>query len=259
MRRQFIIKRGADGRAMLNVACGSRTHPEWNNMDFSPLVRLAQHPRFARILNRAGLLSRKRYERLLRVDPGVICWDLRKGIPFETATFEVVYHSHFLEHLDKHAASGFLCECRRVLKPCGIIRIVVPDLTTLCREYLRTFESLSRSTGSDREMVKRHERNVERLFEQMVRVDSVGTTEQPCALRCVERVLRGNASEAGETHRWMYDVHTLSRLLLETGFHDPCIVSPGTGRIDGWAGFFLDSDPDGRGHVPDSLYLEAVR
>lgn len=259
MREPFPVKRAADGRAMLNVACGSRMHPQWNNLDFSFLVRLARYPRAARILNRSRLLSQKRYERLSRVDPDIICWDLRKGMPFATGTFDVVYHSHFLEHLDRRVVPGFLRECQRILKPCGIIRIVVPDLWTLCHEYVCTFDSLSRSTDSREELSRRHVHNIERLFDQMVRVDAVGTTEQPRVVRYVERLLRGNACRAGETHRWMYDIHTLCGLLLENGYCDPRAESPFTSRVDGWAGFFLDSHPDGKVYIPDSLYMEAMR
>ena len=121
MPKTFKIKRLQSGQAMLNLACGSHSHPQWNNVDFSPLTRLARRRRLAGVLRKVGILSEKRFRRLLSVDPEIIKWDLRKGIPFEDDTFDVVYHSHFLEHLEKDAACAFLNECFRVLKPSGII------------------------------------------------------------------------------------------------------------------------------------------
>ncbi len=53
---------------------------------------------------------------------------MRQGIPFPDRSFDVVYHSHVLEHLSKSEASKFLKECSRVLRPQGVLRVVVPDL-----------------------------------------------------------------------------------------------------------------------------------
>jgi SAM-dependent methyltransferase len=140
--RRLAVKRLEDGRAMLNLACGARCPRAWNNVDFSPLVRLARHTRLARAFHALHLVSDPRYERLGRTDPDVICWDLRRGIPFEDGTFDVVYHSHFLEHLERNAARRLLDECRRVLRHAGILRLVVPDLETLCRDYLESCRRL---------------------------------------------------------------------------------------------------------------------
>ena len=84
---------------MLNLACGTRMHHGWNNLDFSPYARLAHRPRLTSMLKAFGMLSNERLKRLAEVDPEIIAWDLRKGIPFAPNTFDVVYHSHFLEHI----------------------------------------------------------------------------------------------------------------------------------------------------------------
>src|SRR5580704_992300 len=90
----------ADKRQMraLNLGCGDRFHPNWENLDFVP------------------------------VDRTVKAHDLRRGIPYPDGCFDVVYHSHVLEHFSKVEAPQFLRECFRVLAPSGIIRVVVPDL-----------------------------------------------------------------------------------------------------------------------------------
>jgi predicted SAM-dependent methyltransferase len=53
--------------------------------------------------------------------------DLTKGIPFEDNSADGIFASHFLEHLSAFNAIKFLKECRRVLKPEGVLRISVPD------------------------------------------------------------------------------------------------------------------------------------
>jgi len=94
----------------LNVGCGSHFHPGWVNIDFS------------------------------KTGEGVIAHNLLNGIPFRDNTFEVVYHSHVLEHFPKDKAKDFIQECYRTLKPGGIIRIAIPDLEQIVKNYIRLFE-----------------------------------------------------------------------------------------------------------------------
>lgn len=49
---------------------------------------------------------------------------------------ELVYSSHFLEHIPRDQVPHFLGECWRILQPGGVLRLVVPDLENLCRTYL---------------------------------------------------------------------------------------------------------------------------
>jgi hypothetical protein len=100
------IKRTPGGQA-LNLACGVYMHWDWNNVDFNPYSRMVRYPWLAPILKILGVLSKKRYERLKRTDPAIISWDLRRGIPFPDASFDMVYHSHFLEHLPNDFALAF--------------------------------------------------------------------------------------------------------------------------------------------------------
>ena len=63
--------------------------------------------------------------------------DLRKKFPWEDNSVDVVYSSHTLEHLSKSEGQHFLTECHRVLKPNGIIRIIVPDLRAIANKYMQ--------------------------------------------------------------------------------------------------------------------------
>lgn len=94
----------------LNLGCGQRFHPEWVNLDLNPVNAKVQK------------------------------WDLRKGLQFPNESFELVYHSHVLEHFPKKTGRQILKECLRVLRPGGLIRVVVPDLEQLAQEYLEALE-----------------------------------------------------------------------------------------------------------------------
>jgi predicted SAM-dependent methyltransferase len=92
---------------LLNIGCGRVAHPAWINYDLEQVSDC----------------------------PHVRVHDLRTGIPEADGSIDAVYSSHVLEHLTPEEAIPFLAEQRRVLKPGGVLRIVVPDLEAICRNY----------------------------------------------------------------------------------------------------------------------------
>jgi len=94
----------------VNLGCGRRRHPEWTNCDLVP------------------------------DGPEVIRCDLRRPLPFPTASCEAVYAAHVLEHLAVGEARRLVAEIHRVLRPGGVVRIVVPDLENIARAYLASLE-----------------------------------------------------------------------------------------------------------------------
>jgi len=256
MKRITKVKTLEDGRALLNVGCGTRTHCEWNNIDRSPYARLVHHMSLARFLRRVGILSPKRYENLRFTDLQIICWDVRQGLPFDDNAFDAVYHSHFLGHIDRVQVPYIMSECHRVLKNGGTIRIVVPDLEQLVRRYCDATAALRLG---ERGAAEDYEETVFDIFELMVRRAPEGTSEQPPLVRMLERVVRGDTMDQGEARRWHYDEYSLSRLLQEAGFGEIQRVDAVTSRIEGWARFALDINEDGTVYKPCSLYMEAVK
>jgi SAM-dependent methyltransferase len=248
------LKRLADGRALVNLGSSARVARGWNNVDSSWLLRLAQHPALGRALHGAGLVSEERYARMRGLERDVVCWNLRRGIPFPDASVDVVYHSHVLEHLEREDAPGFLRECRRVLKPGGVLRVVVPDLERLARRYLDVVERLPGGATLDD-----HAAAVDEIFDQMVTRIPRLRAQRPAAVRFLENVFVGDTRRSGEMHRWMYDRHSLGRLLSDAGFTEIEAVDASTSRIEGWTGFHLDTEPDGSPYKPGSLYVEARR
>jgi predicted SAM-dependent methyltransferase len=126
----------------LNVGCGSKFHKDWVNVD------------------------------MVSYSPHVKKCNLIKGIPFPDNKFDVVYHSQVLEHIPKDKAEGFIKECCRVLKPGGVIRIVVPDLENIIDEYKK---HLNQNLESPTELSEaNYEWNVMELYDQAVRNNEGG-------------------------------------------------------------------------------------
>lgn len=68
---------------------------------------------------------------------GVQKANLLGRLPLQDNAAQLVYSSHFLEHIPKSQVDCFLCECLRVLQPGGVIRLVLPDLENMARTYLQ--------------------------------------------------------------------------------------------------------------------------
>jgi SAM-dependent methyltransferase len=274
----------------LNLGCGYRFHPDWENLD------------------------------LVATDPGVRAFDLRKGVPYPDATFDVVYNSHLLEHFAKQAALAILRECLRVLRPSGVIRIAVPDLECIARLYLEALEKASRGEpgwsenydwmilemydqavrerpgGSASEFFRREiipnwdfvrerwgveARNAVEGFQRTLQASK----EMPASVRsrlkyafenprqfAYQKLVRlllndddyraiqiGRFRCQGEVHHWMYDAYSLGRLLQSAGFHDPQRQQAAESRVPRWAEFHLDTEKNGSIYKPDSLYMEATK
>jgi predicted SAM-dependent methyltransferase len=126
----------------LNLGCGSRCHPDWINVDSRPSA------------------------------PGVIAHDLREGIPFPDKQFDVVYHSHLLEHFTKKQAIKFMKNCFQVLKVGGIIRVVVPDLEIIVTDYLT---ALKGARSGNEQWQQNYEWLMLELYDQVVREAPGGT------------------------------------------------------------------------------------
>jgi len=278
----------------LNLGCGHRFHPAWTNVDF---VSTAE---------------------------GVIAADLAKSIPFPDASFDVVYHSHLLEHFSRSDAEPFLRECCRVLRPNGILRVAVPDLEQIVRMYLTALEKVSEGSV---EWANNYEWILLEMYDQAVREHAGGEMAvylsrdhipneefvfnrcgieaeniinhawyrrqqaqnlckqryhpkrllgRICRLLChwsswrelLLKVACGSEYESlqigrfrmkGEVHRWMYDRYSLLVLLSGCGLKNIKQQTAAESYIPNWAGFNLDTNPDGTIYKPDSLYIEGIK
>lgn len=93
-------------KTLVNIACGAVYVEGWQNFDYTP---------HSSVVRRADLLGR---------------------LPLVDGRADVVYSSHFIEHVPTDRVQAFLAECFRITKPGGHLRLVTPDLEELCRTYL---------------------------------------------------------------------------------------------------------------------------
>lgn len=68
--------------------------------------------------------------------PYFMAYDLRRGLPFGEGSVDRIFSEHFFEHLHRYDAVKLLADCHRVLIPGGVIRVSVPDLRKLIRQYI---------------------------------------------------------------------------------------------------------------------------
>ena len=54
--------------------------------------------------------------------------DISKRLPFDDNSANYIFCEHCVEHIPYYQAIEFFKECRRVLKPTGVVRIVVPSI-----------------------------------------------------------------------------------------------------------------------------------
>lgn len=130
---------------MLNLGCGSQYHLDWINVDFNPSSQ------------------------------EIISHDLTKPLPFTDDSFDIVYHSHVLEHFGRVEGVQFLGECYRVCKKGGVVRVVVPDLEVIVRLYLYYLEeTMKGKLGAD----IRYDWMMLELYDQAVRTGTGGETHR---------------------------------------------------------------------------------
>ena len=68
-------------------------------------------------------------------DPDLVA-DLTQPLPFATASVDFIHTEDFVAALTLPQMHDFLRECRRVLKPTGVMRLLTPDLEKFARSYL---------------------------------------------------------------------------------------------------------------------------
>jgi hypothetical protein len=240
---------------ILNLGCGTKTSdkPEIVNIDYSIALRVRRSKLLKPL---APLFFRgERLNRFRSLPDNILVHDLATGIPFSDSSVDAVYHSHLFEHLDRNVAEAFLVEVRRVLKSGGIHRIVIPDLEVICSAYM----SHIRLCDQRPEECENHDTFVARLFEQSVRREAHGTSQQNPFRRFLENRLLGDARSRGETHQWMYDRINLKAKAIQLGYREVFVQSYDKSLIANWKDYGLDVDNSGKQYKPDSLYIEAVK
>jgi predicted SAM-dependent methyltransferase len=207
----------------INVGCGTNPTPGWLNLDNSPSVLIAQAPALMKVLGATGLLGDFRLTFAKAAQAGGIRWANATRLPVADASAEVVYSSHMVEHLDPADMRLFLGEVRRVLVSGGILRLGVPDLAFLVRQYL-----------SD------HDADKFVAATLLAREPSRSLRDRLVA------IVMGHRG-----HAWMYDGPSLIHLLEAEGFRDVVEVPAGETTIPAPGALDLHE------RVGETVYVEA--
>jgi SAM-dependent methyltransferase len=190
----------------LNIGCGMAPTEGWTNYDNSPAVRIAGWPGAVPALRALRLIDggNATFAAFCRRH-GIRHANAVAHIPHASGSVDAIYSSHMIEHLDRREARRFLAECRRVLKPGGILRLVVPDVRVTINDYM---------TKGNADVF------VEHL--QLAIDKPQGLREQ------VRMLLTGDRN-----HRWLYDGPSIGKLLGDAGFENVEVLPPGrTGIAD---------------------------
>jgi SAM-dependent methyltransferase len=239
-RAREAARKAADGHTRLHLGCGMIAPASWLNVDGSWNARLQRHPRAKAALSKVGMLPRQMAELPWAGD--VVIHDLREPLPWDDGQFEAVYASHLLEHLTWGDARQLLMESRRVLKPGGVCRIVVPDLEYMVGEY-------------QAQRVEAHEgffpqgatvSNADAFVLNMGFVSPVPRTGG-IAIRTYAKLFDFHH------HKWMYDERSLAAQMSAAGFAQVRRCGYNDSRIPGIDEVELEIRV-----VPDGLACEGV-
>ncbi len=204
----------------LHLGCGLTAPQTWLNVDGSRNAWLAQRPILRSIARTLGMVPK--YADEVKWPTNVTIHDIRKPLPWADGTFVAVYASHVLEHMYLGQARRLLKECARVLKPGGVVRMVVPDLRACVEDYVARREVdgyTGKAAGLD---APGDVLNRRLLFHDL----------EPAGGRNPVMTYY-NLVNNFHHHKWMYDEETLAARLAEAGFKDIRRMGFGESRIDG--------------------------
>jgi len=102
---------------ILNLGCGEITHPRFVNVDNDIVLKLKAW----------GFIPVKSTGQQKRLRSDVTFLDISKGLPFKDESFDIVFHSHVLEHIPFDQRDSFMAENFRLIKKGGALRMVIPD------------------------------------------------------------------------------------------------------------------------------------
>ena len=272
----------------LHLGCGRRFHPDWHNLDFSPMVE------------------------------GVIVHDLTKPLPYADNSVECCHTAHVLGHFRKEQADAFLAEQLRVLKPGGVARFSAPDLQQVVQEYRELIGPLcegdyTREHDYDWILIELHDQvarqfyggkmakflaqdpvpnrdyvlsrigeeggelmdkpHVGDIVQTKLKASHLGYYLKKARLkftRGVVRVMGGKEAAkafhegcfrrfSGEVQWCVYDQYSLTRQLSKVGFVDMKRHQYNESSIPEFASYSFDGNEKDIERKPESFYLEATK
>jgi ubiquinone/menaquinone biosynthesis C-methylase UbiE len=174
----------------LHIGCGLVVAPDWQNIDASPSLKLAQMPLLGKMATRK--LSLPAWPSSVRYG------NIVKGLKIQPESCDLIYASHVLEHLSVTDFKTALQNIYTYLKPGGIFRAVVPDLEQYIQSYWQQRQ--------DPQLASQAAAN----FMIGSGLGHMGTRETLSA--------RARETLANHRHQWMWDRPSLQAAFEQQGF-----------------------------------------
>lgn len=182
----------------LNLGCGPDAPTGWINVDGSWNAWFSHHKHLRQMLEIVGIINSTNQGAKWKVNP--LVHDLGRPLPFADEAFSAIYASHVLEHLYRSQAQALLSDCRRVLRPGGIVRVVVPDLHSMVEKYLQC------------------SREGDKYAADTLNARLAFRSPAPPAGNILTRAYA--IWKDFHSHKWMYDANSLAYYLEVAGFRD---------------------------------------
>ena len=192
--QRYLRRRPDVGAIHLHLGCGTKYLPGFMNVD-------------GNLLNKIDL------------------WlDVRNGLPFPSNSVDSIYSTHMFEHFYSDELERLLCECSRVLKAGGGIRLIVPNLESAIAAYQQNQAGWFAA-------FPRHFDSLGGRFSNFVFCDG--------------------------QHRTAFDFGYLSEVLKTAGFNSVERSAEGKSRL--YSSQVPPYEPEDSSDLPHSLYVEAFK
>ena len=193
--RRYVVPKSSNGPTHLHLGCGPKYLSGFVNID-------------GNLFNKIDL------------------WlDVRNGLPFPANSVDSIYSTHMFEHFYPDELNRLLRECRRVLKPGGGVRLIVPNLESAIQAYSR-----NQSAWFD-DSFPRHFDSLGGRFSNFVFCDG--------------------------QHRTAFDFTYLDEVLRKAGFREVERSAEGKSRL--YNANVPPYEPGDSAELPHSLYVEAFK
>ena len=121
----------------INLGCGLNPIKNFTNYDFNYFIIFGKIPLIKTLFSMMPFIPKPFLEIMeLSKKKKIHHCNVAASIPEKENSIDLIYSSHMVEHLDKAETSLFFKNCIKILKPGGILRIVVPDFDILIDKYL---------------------------------------------------------------------------------------------------------------------------
>jgi SAM-dependent methyltransferase len=166
----------AEIRRRVHMGCGFEVRRGWLNIDYAP--------------DRPGGYDSK---------TSFLNYDLRRGLPpLEPGSVDLMFSSHFFEHLRHEEAVALLRSCRAALRPGGTIRFELPN-------FARNFQAYA-------------ERDAAFLDKAVNTYQALAN--RPEWARSYADLISRAVYEVDYSHKYIWDAENMPKLLATLGFHN---------------------------------------